>query len=362
MHTLFDSVPAATRGIVRVPEFLYVKGGMSRDMAKVMDYYHGNVFAVNSGHFLIRLIQSMNVSMNRDYQSYVDVAEDRGLDLAMSLRMTSSISVGQVFTPGVFYGKNIDEVIISVDTPFDVDDAVRRWRELEPIKVIRHPFDDINLKVPEGNYESDINGIAIITVNIPLLMLQYRRWFEVEKSINPDADRTINQFVAMYPLPNMLPTHLDIAIFNRLSTIHRGEQPAKFERENKMYITDFTSKLDNVLEKQLQILRNKRFAFDQILLSVAMVNQDSLFQSMELPKVARTRQVNWALTLARLPLIKFLLKLNEESNNQDNKFYLNRIRVALRTIRNDRSLRGALPRRLLIEVESGIDSEIRTYV
>lgn len=362
MHTLFDSVPAATRGIVRVPEFLYVKGGMSRDLATVMDYYHKNVFAVNSGHFLIRLIQSMNVSMNRDYQSYVDVAEDRGMDLAMSLRMTSSISVGMVFSPGVFYGKNIDEVILSVDADFDIDDAVRRWRELEPVKVLRHPFNDINLKVPEANYESSEGGIAIISVNIPMLMLQYRRWFEVEKSINPEAERTVNQFVAMYPLPNMLPTHLDVAVFNRLVTLANGQEPSKFNRENKMYITDFTSKLDNVLEKQLMILRNKRFAFDQILLSVAMVNKDSLFETMALPKLARTRQVNWALTLARLPLIKFLLKLNEESNNQENKFYLNRIRVALKTIRNDRTLKSALPRKLLAEVESSIDIGIRTYV
>lgn len=362
MHTLFESIPSYKRGITRVPEFLYVKGGIARDLAKALKKHHEYVTAVNSGHFLIRLIQSMNVSMERDYRNYADVALDRGEDLSRSLQMTSPMSVGKVFTDGIFYSKNVEEIIISNDSDFDVDEAVRRWRELEPIRVLRHPFDDINLKVPYGDYDDKITGVAVIAINIPMLMIQYRRWFETEKKVNEEADRTINQFVSMYPIPNMLRSHLDIALFNRINTIYLDEEPERFKRENVFFTSDFTSKLDRIIDKQITILRNKHYEFDQILLSIPAITKESLFEVVSLPTMARTRQVNWALTMSRLPYIKFLLRLNKESDNENNRFYLNRIRIALKTIKNDRTLKQALPRNLLKEVEEGLKTEISVYL
>lgn len=362
MHTLFDSIPTTSRGTVSVPEFLYVKGGMSRDLAEVMQYYHERVKAVTNNHLLVRLIRSMNVSMKRDYMSFLDAVEDRALDLSRTLGLTSPVNSGEVHTPGVFYGEGVDEIIVSVSEDFDPHDYASRWRELQPIKVLRHPFTDITHPVLKGEYDYKEEGIAVIAIDIPKLMFQYRCWWDEEKGIDGEAERTTNQFIAMYPIPNMMPTHLDVAIFNRMHAMLLGEPVADFEKVHPFYVTDYTKKLDSIIEKTLALLVRKRLTFDDIMLSVRLVSSHNLFEAAILPKVAKTRQVKWALVMARLPLIKFLLKLNEEADNYSNKFYLTRIKVSLKEIRSDRTLTRVLPRKMMDEIKEGIKTDIAVYV
>lgn len=363
MHTLFDSIPTATRGAVKFPEFLYVKNGMSRELAEAVQYYHHErVRAVKSSHLLARLIQSMNVSMDRSYQNFLDVAEEKGMTLAKRLEITTPLQAGEVLEPGVFYGDGVDEILIFATDPIDIETAKVHWRDLQPIRVLRHPFDDISMPLALGEYPYDREGFAVIAIDIPMLMFQYRRWYETEKGLDEDADRSVYQFISMYPIPNMLYTHLDVAIFNRLHRMLRGEELSEFDRVHPFVMKDFSRKLDSFLEKQIDLLRRRRFTFEEILLGIPMLTAHNLFEVSRLPETIRTRQINWALVMARLPLIKFLLLLNDEANSRANRYYMNRIKMSLKEIRQDRTLKSSLPRKLYDELEETLRTDVAMYL
>ena len=59
-------------------------------------------------------------------------------------------------------------------------------------------------------------GVVVFLLDIPKLMIQYRKWTMDPLAFNRElSDRSMMQFIAMQVLPNIL-FHLDIAIFNRL--------------------------------------------------------------------------------------------------------------------------------------------------
>ena len=363
MYRLFQESPQINKGSVILPEFIYVRGFYLRQLAVLKAYYHEQVRNVPNEHILIKLLFGLNVSFRRDYQNYVDIAGDLAVGLSSQLRMTSSLNHGFAFEKGPFYGSGVTEILIATDSEFDVEDAVVNWRDLEPITVLRHPFTDLSLGRPDGQYEaSDETGIAVIAINVAMLALQYRRWVEEEKYASEDTKQTMHQFVSRYPLTNMVASHLDVAVFNRLAATLNEEPTQPFKRVHPFYIPDYTDKVDRVLEKLLDIQRSRRTAFDHMLAAIPLITADTMLDAMRLPQVVPTRQIKWALIVARIPLIKFLVKLNNDTQNPTNKMYLSKLRLALREMRSDRTLHQGLSRALLEEIETDIGNKIEAYL
>lgn len=363
MYDLFDNPPDVNYGNVLLPEFVYIKGAFIRDITKITQYYHRFVTSVPNEHLLVKLLLGMNVSMKRELENYVDVVKDQLGFIANSHRLTSSLGYGKVFSPGVFYGNRTSEIIIADDTEFDIQAAWRNWRELQPVTVLRHPFTDVSMARPIGrHYESRESGIAVISINIPMLALQYRAWYTQEKHIEGTTSLGTKHFVSMYPITNMVKSHLDIAIFNRMVNLYFLEEVAEYKKAYPFYILDQSLKLDNVLEKQLEILRRRPLNFDQVINAVPAVTKPHLVDVMRLPKVIPTRQVKWGLTVARLPLIRFLIDLNQFNNVSRNRMYLNRLRNSLRAMRNDKTLEHSLPHDIYRDIDDMIHRDIAPYV
>jgi hypothetical protein len=362
MYDLFEDAPDTNRGEIVIPQFVYAKGSYGRELAKVTAYYRDNKRNVPNSHLLVRLLLSLNVSMQRDIQNFVDVATDVGMKISSGLRMTSSLNHGFVFTPGVFYGENAMEIIVADDTPFDVYQSETTWQDWQPVRVLRHPFTDLSMALPDGRYEpSQKKGLAVISINIPMLAAQWRYWLKEEKGIDKprtEAQQTIHQFIAAYPIPNMVYSHTDICYFNRMVSMYLEEPVEGFVRTHPFNVIDATDKVDDAIAKYLVSLHNRHNTFDQILSSTPALCSDKLFDVMRLPEVAPTRQVKWALVIARLPLIRFLLKLNAFSDNEKNSWYLTKLRYDIREIRIDRVLASTLPVAVYDELERFIDEDV----
>lgn len=363
MFDMFDAEPTVYTGTVLPPQFIYVRGALTRDIERVVQYYRQSATWVDNTHLLVLILHNLNVSLRRSTLRYVDTVRDVMSQTANQLRMSNSLGYGKVWSPGVFYGKHATEIIIADDSEFDITSAVERWRDLRPVRVLRHPFTDMSIPRAIGrNYDGTESGIAVISVNIPMLALQYREWCREERVGSSGVAMRTHQFVSQYPLTNLAYSHVDIAVFNRMAALFYLEPVAPWRRIHPFYLQDLSETLDIALEKELALLRRKPLTMDQVLSVIPNITTATLRDTMRLPQVVPTRQVRWGLTIARLSLIRFLVNLNADMPAAKNRGYLNRLSLTLRAIRNDRGLSNILPQPLYLDIDNMIHRDIEQYL
>lgn len=364
MHTLFNLAPSLSAPVMYAQQWNYIRDGLKHNLDRTIKYYRQNPWAVPSDHFLVRLIQSIVVGVNMPLERYYANVDNLSLNLSMALKMTSSIYKGKLHD-GVFYGKGCHEILIAHDTEFNFWDAEKNWEDLQPIQVLRHPRSDLEMNLPDGkvNTEETINGLAVIAINIPMLAVQYRSWQRQEWAIAEqmgDSPRSIMQFVHMYLLPNMLYSQLDYAIFNRIyRTMHDfPNYSTKMARNLPFYTTDFSDRVNASQEVVLNNLAKVGRSFTGILRNIPAVTMQDMDQVMTVPDVAPTRQVTWALAIARIDAVRLMLDLSKWHPKFRNGQELNRLRQALRNFASNSVMKEMLPTALYRDFWGKFESAI----
>lgn len=362
MHLLLQESPSFQSGGFVIPDFNRVRAGLQFSLRKVIDYRAANPISLNGSHFLVKVLQSLNVSLLQDRVVYDDKVRDRALDLAMSLKMTSGFYKGALFNPGVFYGKNVAEILIANIDPYDRELLVDRWRELRPIRVLYHPQSDLSLHVPDGRFESEEPGVAVISINIPMLASQYRKWRMWRNEVSDDSPRTVMQFLQEVPIPNMLYSHLDIAILNRGIAQFFGFGMPEIRSRHPFHMTDWSDNVDQALSRYLEMADDRQLSFDQLVDYFPSVGSPTLRDTIALPDLAFTFQMQWAVLIARLPLVFFLVRFSAQFNNQRNRGYYNYLRRYFRMMESGRFIGSALPAALQDEIDLQIKEGIIPYL
>lgn len=359
MHTLFNLEPRAQQGIQHPSMWPYVKRGLQANVGQVVRYYRGNPQAVRSDHLLVKIIQSIGVSTSLDYERYCAIVEDVSLDLAMVLKLTSALFKGQVFD-GVFYGPGSQEIIIAHTDSFDLDKAKKDWQNVTPVRVLRHAKSDLNLNLPDGRRNTSESGIAVIAINIPLLMSQYYAfrqayWIDETQPQSHD-DYSDMMFVHMYVIPNMLFSHVDQALFNRLHNLSQGKNEPISVRRHPFALIDYTPKVNAVYREVLGNLSGQEKNLVGILQSVPVATRDNLEQAMMIPDVAPTRQVMWALAVARLPMLDFVLSQTHYTPATKNQSEVNNLNRMFERWRYGRIFEGTMPHDMQADVIRDINA------
>lgn len=363
MHTLFNLAPSLAAPVMYAPQWNYIRSGMKQNLDRVIRYYRQNAMAVPSQHLIVRLLSSLSViPVSHNLERYFDNVDAVSLNQSMALKMTSSIFKGSLFK-GVFYA-DCPEIIIAHDTDFDVQRADKEWENVCPVRVLRHPWSDLKLALPDGKYKPDatwgVGEVAVIAVNIPMLAVQYRAWQRREweySALMGDSPRSIMQFVHMYVLPNMLFSQTDYAIFNRLyNGVRDMPAPETNSRAHSFYITDFGDRVDTSQDAVLANLAKVGRSFTGILRNIPAATKTDMDEVMTLPEVAPTRQVEWALAMARLPAVRLMLMLSKWSPKFRNQQELNKLRQSIRSFQSNNVMKSMLPADMAREVDGLIQS------
>lgn len=363
MYTLFHRPELHTSGGVKFFQMLRLRQVLQRSLNRITYYHRQYPRAVPSNHFLIRLLMSLNVPTSMDIGVYSDKVSDIAFDVARAVKMTSPYSRGHVFHPGVFYGESVSEILIASIDPYDTDLLDSNWRDLQSIRVLSHPKTDLWMHVPDGRYSTPEGGFAVMVVNIPMLAAQFVQWRRERARIEKDeSPRSIAQFLMEIPLPNMLPTHLDNAIVNRLINRYFDIPTPTIKNPHPFALPNVAPEIDHVLERYLEALHGRQWRFDTILDSLPVAASSNYHDVIKLPDMAFTKQVEWAVTIARLPLVTWLVQMNARSNNHSNSQNLRYIKQYLRSLRLDNSLREALTPTRYEEVMTLIESGIVPYL
>lgn len=344
MYTLFNETIWGSSGVtITYPKYEQALKGLRLNLERVVEYNRKYPRATNSNHFLVKLLTSLNVPLGMDVNIYRDrvteVAEGQG----MAMNLTSSLSRGRVFSPGVFYGKGSYEIIIAHSEDWDITNIEEEWEDYRPVTFLTHPKADLDIDLPEGQQNSAETGLTVMLVNVPMLACQYRMWRMREWMINSEAQRTKMQFVASYPLTNSLHSQLDIALLNRFQRIYRGDPVGRSLLTRPFALTDWYRQVDFALDQMAVDFCRRKMSFDQALLWIKGVSNWTMRDAVRIPSMAPTRQVTWALGMARASLVKFLLDWTIENNNDRNKAYANVIKLETSRLLNDSALKGALP-------------------
>lgn len=362
MHALFNLLAGVNIPTMYAANWHYAREGLQHNLKKVVEFYRTHSMAVESEHFLVRLLQSISIPKGLSLDRYYANVDALSLNLGMALKMTSSISKGHIFN-GTFYGPGCTEVLIADNADFDVEAIDKSWRETQAIRVLRHPRSDLGLNLPDGKRTGSEDGIVVVAINIPMLAVQYRafRLYEDQYSLETgEPGRTIMQFIHMYVLPNMLYSHFDYVMFNRIYNLERGAPLGESSKPHPFYITDFSSKLNAVHATILTNLKAVGQDFTGVLRSIPAVTQNNLDEVMSFPEMAPTRQVVWAMALSRLPAIDLMLDLSKGGNNggaqNRNQMQLNSLMQAVRAYRTGDYFGSVLPRDALYDVDLEIDA------
>lgn len=362
MHGLFNLLPGVNIPTMYAANWHYAREGLRHNLRKVVTFYQSHSMAVESEHFLVRLLQSITIPKALPLERYYANVDALSLNLGMALKMTSSISKGHVFR-GTFYGPGCTEVLIADNVDFDIVAADRNWEHTQAIRVLRHPRSDLGLNLPDGKKTGTETGIAVIAINIPMLAVQYRAFRLSEDAYAAETNepgRTIQQFIHMHVLPNMLYTHFDYVMLNRIYNLQRGAPLGESTKLHPFYITDFSQKLNAVQTTILTNLKAVGQDFTGILRSIPAVTKDNLEDALVVPDMAPTRQVIWALALSRFPAIDLMVDLSQGGNqagaNIRNQTQLNALMQAIRSYRTGGVFSSVLERDDLYDVDSEMDA------
>lgn len=362
MYTLFNNQDHPAGTVTTPARFKMTKRRARKNLIDVIKHNRSQSYAVRSNHLLVKLINAMNLDVDLPLFEYHRMAEYRVDRVATAHRLTHSKHRGDVKTEEVFYGDGTDEVVIAVNEDIDLLSIEHTWRSLEPVKVLAHPYTDLSLTPLDGSREGQYNKYAVIQVDIIALVMQYRLWVLDQVNRGYAIIRTPMQFVTQYPLTNALSTHFDVAIQNRLTALFLGEPVETRANPWPIYLKDLSQEIDDYLFDRIRYLQRRSMMYPDIMKAVPLVVKDDLWELNQLPKVPGTRQIAWALTLARAPIVRLLVQMDYSVGGQRNYQDTNRIGRSLRDMEYDREMMVALPPGRYDDVMDWFKREIGAYL
>lgn len=324
MQFFFNKSIHAANVLAKDPTWNYAKACLERNLQITTSYYQSRGFAVRGNHLLVRLLNSIGVDHQLHIERYYDIVNAKTHKLAIHFKLTSPVYSGQLFD-GVFYGAGTKEIIIADDEYISPYEIQKDWKSIQAVKVLDHPRSDLDLLLPNGKASSTETGIASIKINIAALAVQYREFLieQMQKMQQGDNPSTTAFFIYRYVLPNMLPTHLDAALFNRIFNIMVGKPMGLSTVKHAFNLPDYTKYVDQVYYKLVNTIKHSDAEFWTTLRSIPLVSISNAQEFMRLPDLAPTRQLAWAEFLTRLKCINFLIASSESHGQKRNASDLN---------------------------------------
>lgn len=357
MYDLFTQRFDSNNSVIRPPAFELIRRIYQRETETIIEYYNDRVFTVRSNHLLCRLLTTASVPFYYDLDRYTQAAYARSPYIAKYFNFTSDINYGKFFD-GVFYGEGCSELILSYEEYFNPYEAIQNWKNLSPVTVIEHPVSDLALNLPDGKDNSTAKGLVVVSINVPMLLVQYRGFVTQQlgrvQSGNPSL-LDIAHFVHMYVLPGMMKSHIEIVILNRMKNLYYGAPMSDALDKHAFAVVNYSDKIDRVLEDIIDHVSDRQILYNSLLKNIPCIWHRDMQEFLLMPDIAPTRQAWWALILSRLSTVKFLFDIGGEEARRVNSSLLNRMRIDAKRLDRESILASQLPEDLFYEFQTMID-------
>lgn len=277
--------------------FNLVANHIRSNVNKFIDYYSTYKQLPQSDHPLFRIINSLFGYYKGDAVQFRRFCERAVPFITGPYGLVSDSHKGHLFNR--FYGKGVSEAYVSIRRDFKLDNTLMSQL---PINVVRHPIRSLEPIYLDGRTLVDKPGVAVITIDIPLMMSMFIRYHETTGKFADD-------FIMTILIPSMVYSHIDIALFNRMSGVGQD-----VKTKNSFFTVNVDKRCDDVLLKQLQYIRNGgNSMINGVMSNVPTVFIDSIYETFDgIETVRGSTQNAWVKFLFAAPFVIYLLKeLNE---------------------------------------------------
>lgn len=344
MYTFFERRTTGNKARWKAPMWSYIDNVIEENAKKVIQFYRNFPLFMNSTHVLSKLVDNLPLCKDGDLPSHISRIEKIAEQQTRTHEFTSPLSKGKIHTDGIMFRPGTKEIVICINELFDVFTINQYWKEACPITFLYHESTDLSIPFLHGKgsrYTGEIEdvGYAVIMLDIPLLAAQYECWRLWNNSLPAGQRHTIQQFLMSYPLVNAVRSFTDIAVFNRLKCITRGEIIEPYVKSHPFPLTPIEGRVDNVLRAFKVVFERSTLDFQNMLLSIPEPFDANAWELFKLPDVANTRQIEWAMNISRMAVINWLLDYGNKGMNAMN---LNWFRRRIRDLKAD-NIFNALP-------------------
>lgn len=353
MFNLFNPPFRSLRTPISLPLFDYLTKQTAMEVDKVVEYYGRNVYNADVSTRLFKILTELKQYVHLDPATLFRLIRRETTRMCMAYNIVSPTSEGSVVSMGEMYNRNIAELFISVEYPIDVDKALKTITHMKPVRVISHDFSDFSYGLADGRYVCQEKGLAVFTIDLAVLALQYQHWWNNQRFVK---DRNYylptSHFIARYIWTGLLVTHMDCVVFNRLVN-HIKNNPNQVSRNSQsFYLTDYGDRFAYGFEQLTNQWKKVPSDWLTRLNSIPSIAYGSYWQSIAMPDVAPTRQVKWALVLAKLKTLEFLLLTDQYHGNSGmNSSDRRSLEMDIRLVFNDKALEMYLPESLIKRVK-----------
>lgn len=334
-----------------------MRDGLHRNLRTTQNYYHSRIYAVKTNHFLARLIDNINVSHTHELERFYSIVDSKSNAIASAMRMSTSYQKSGLFN-GIFYGQGCPEIIVTDCGTFDPFDVYKDWKEVSAVRVIAHPVSDLNLMLPNGKDTNNEKGLAVISINIPMLAIQFKAFAADQMYMNEQNGTGLQStahFIHRFVLPNMLPSHLDYALFNRIMNLLNGAPLPSNNRKHPFALIDYSAMSDSVQQQILSDMKGKSLDYKAILKTIPAVSSLSMEEALTMADNPPTRQLVWADVLSRLDVLKTVIQLGDTQSVSRNMVTLNAFARDFVLYSQDKSLQNVLPRGIYLDTVYDIE-------
>ena len=315
MYSLFRDRPTRLLGQALDPNLKYVRTQFKTLINDVKQYYRRNPKYVDSRNMIALIIQQFVINTNVDDAEWANRVDRYSRGFMKDFGISSAINKGRIHPKGITLGPQSEECVMASFDKFDTNGLGKRWRELQPVKYLYHTRTDCTL--PIMNNTTPGRAYGVISINIPMLMVQYRYWRRWQESLGVIQFENTYRFVGSYVLPNMVDSFLDIAFFNRLDRASQGIKTPTFPVSHPFYLTDLTPRLERLEEFINFEASIKGIEVEGLAFITPTLVMDNLFQVMQLPREPVTYQNQWVITLARLAIVRYLVRMVLRNHGYD---------------------------------------------
>lgn len=341
---------------IKFNQWNYVANGIHLNVGKMIDRFRRMPQWVASNHILGQYLVTMALPLESDPYDVYGYIKDECLYRAVDFGITTSFNDG-VIHRGAFYGED-REILIGVSSTSNPLDLLRDWKNLEPVKVIRHGFKTIDYSAIFKK-DKGVGYINTIVIDLALLCMQYYG-FRYDESARlqagiVDERDSISKFLYCYPLANMLRSHVDRAVLNNFMEIAGCGEMHERTVTDGQWLMDVTRQLRDSGEEAIKRIIHNNWDIDRALGTIPMVFNKNAKEYARFPDIAITRQDSWSLILGYLPLLKFGLKLGGEKYRDINSPALRSIQTKLIRLRSDNVWNKAVMKYVHRQVMDEID-------
>lgn len=287
------------------PQWIFIKNGLSRNRELARSFYQQQIYHVRSEHPFMSLIFALNVARNSTASRVYDNANARMNSLCQQLKFTSAVYKGQLFR-NVFFSGNSKEIIFGTSSLISPDRIVQDWKNMKPLRILRHPFTDTNGNLPDGRPVTK-DGLTFVSIDIPMLAVMYWCFQTEQDMVEAEGKPRANpaQFLYAYVIANAVEDMVDHAIFNRIYCMATGTPREDHNRLHPYVFPNFSNDVDLALKVMLQRVYESNRRLTGRLDQVKLIFSENLLELSALPSIAPTLQCYWALAACRLKMLQF---------------------------------------------------------